>query len=463
MSNEAAIRDRVEDRFNRFDQRQQQAVNAILDEWSEAGNNAFVLPVVDGPPGTGKTSVGTLAVAHQLLENRETRIAYLCYTHFAADVAQESLRRFGFDARRIVRLTSNPLDMDTRRGVLGCSYDPWTNSYMDGLSDNSRRYLQQVQLLLCTLHGSGRAMEALSGSQDVRIIVDEFSQVSPPIFFATMQKVRKQSLNPSGYALLGDPLQLPVVTTQPLLQPNIADYIRRLRPNYRAHELELQFRMHDEICQAINSLRRALNAGFYLRTGPTVMNRDLTSDSENLGFEWRRSETDDWMNEILDPSHPLVIVDTSNLRQEEVAPGGSKRNSEEAGLAARIAIGFSRHFRNREGTHLVPMILTPYAGQVREIRNALPPDLQESCATIYSAQGREYPCVIISFVWNNPSGFVGFLEDFRLRAQTYVACSRAQAKLVVLMSKRCFVDVGGHVDFIALYNTPTAHHVEARS
>jgi hypothetical protein len=462
MSSEQAIRDRVSDRLDSFDIRQRNAVDSILDEWSQAGDDAFVLPVVDGPPGTGKTSVGTLAVANELLENRDTRVAYFCYTNFAADVAQSALSRFGFETRRIARLTSNPLERDLRRGVLGMSYDPWSGSYLQGLSDNDRRYLQQAQLLLCTLHGSGRVMETLRDSPDVRVIIDEFSQVSPPMFFATMNKMRKPQINPSGYALLGDPLQLPVVTTQPLLQPNIADYIRRLRPTYRAHELDLQFRMHDDICQAVNSLRRALNANFYLRSADVVADRILTTDAENLGYSYDRAGVDDSVEEIIDPTHPLVIVDTSALDQEQTAAGGSKRNEAEARLAARIATELNRRFQTRDGRHLIPMTLTPYSGQVREIRNALPEELRESCSTIYSSQGKEYPCVIVSFVWNNPNGFIGFLEDMRLRAQTYVACSRAQAKLVVLMSRRCFVDVGGHADFIELFNTRNAYHVEAR-
>ncbi len=463
MSNEQVVRDRVRNRLDRFDIRQRNAVNSILDEWSEAGDDAFILPVVDGPPGTGKTSVGTLAVADQLLENRDTRVAYFCYTNFAADVAQTALSRFGFETRRIARLTSNPLERDLRRGVLGMSYDSWSGSYLEGLSDNDRRYLQQAQLLLCTLHGSGRVMETLRDSQDVKIVIDEFSQVSPPMFFATMNKMRKPQINPSGYALLGDPLQLPVVTTQPLLQPNIADYIRRLRPTYRAHELDLQFRMHDDICQAVNSLRRALNANFFLRSADVVADRILTSDSENFGYSYDGTGIEDSMAEIIDPTNSLVVVDTSALEQELTSAGGSKRNEAEARLAARIATEFHTHFQTRDGRRLIPMILTPYSGQVREIRSSLPSELHESCSTIYRSQGKEYPCVIISFVWNNPNGFIGFLEDFRLRSQIYVACSRAQAKLVVLMSRRCFVDVGGHADFIELFNTRNAHHVEAHA
>jgi len=462
MSAYREIKDRVEERYSRFDQLQRQAVEAILDEWSSAGDEVFILPVVDGPPGTGKTSVGTMAVANYLLENREGGITYLCYTHFATDVAQGSLRGLGFGFRQVARLTPNPVERDLRRGVIGSSYDPWSGSYLEGLSANERRYLQEVQVLLCTLHGSGRALESMRRKQETRIIVDEFSQVNPPIFFMTLQRLRRFNLNPLGYALLGDPLQLPVVTTQPLLQPNIADYIRRLRPTYHAHELEFQFRMHNDICEAVNSLRRALNAGFYLRSSDSVRDRDLTSDPFN--FRWREvSSGEEVSREIFDPQHALVIVDTSNLGREEVTVGGSKRNRDEAGLAARIAIEFNRSFQTEDGIHLTPMVLTPYSGQVREIRNMLPPDLQECCTTIYRSQGREYPCVIVSFVWNNPAGFIGFLEDFRLRAQTYVACSRAQAKLVVLMSRHCFIDVGGHADFVELYNTRTAHLVRARA
>ena len=50
-----------------------------------------------GPPGTGKTTVGSVAAAKYLLENRRGRIIYMCYTNFAAARAKEKLNELGLD------------------------------------------------------------------------------------------------------------------------------------------------------------------------------------------------------------------------------------------------------------------------------------------------------------------------------------------------------------------------------
>jgi hypothetical protein len=50
----------------------------------------------------------------------------------------------------------------------------------------------------------------------------------------------------------------------------------------------------------------------------------------------------------------------------------------------------------------------------------------------------------VSFARKNPGRWIGFLGEPQLRAQTYVACSRAMAKLIVLFS---FSTFRGHTDY----------------
>jgi superfamily I DNA and/or RNA helicase len=107
------------------------------------------------------------------------------------------------------------------------------------------------------------------------------------------------------------------------------------------------------------------------------------------------------------------------------------------------------------------MILTPYNAQLSEILQKLPPHLRRCITTIYKAQGKEYDCVIISFVRNNPKKFIGFLKEPHLKAQTYVACSRAKAKLVILLSFSTFLE-SDHIDFNYLRETKSAHVVNAK-
>lgn len=103
-----------------------------------------------------------------------------------------------------------------------------------------------------------------------------------------------------------------------------------------------------------------------------------------------------------------------------------------------------RSFVNRDASeHLKPVILSPYSAQVGLMKELLAgTPLQEKCLTIYQSQGREYPCVIVSFVRKNSHGIIGFLDLPQLRPQTYVACSRAMSKLIILLSKQTFYERG---------------------
>jgi superfamily I DNA and/or RNA helicase len=442
-------KDKVRDLISSFDSQQKTALDAMLKSWDTDGSDKYVLPIVDGPPGTGKTTIGTAAVAEYLLNNPRANILYMCYTNFAAARAQEKLYELGFTPNEVVRLTSNPNDTGRSPGVVGLRWD-FTN-----ISPDDTRALHVCSILLCTLLRA-RLISSKLRSLKTRVVVDEFSQVNAPMFFSTMQRI--SDVNPSNVALLGDPRQLPVITTQSTLSPNICSFITNIK-GYAPHGLKLQHRMHDGICAAVNSLRRALVAPYDLKTADHVKDQDLLQ----LGYNWDERGSPPEFREILRPQHPFVIVDTDGLSgTEEQIVGGSTKNVAEANYAVRLANAFYESYRKPTGERLQAMILSPYSAQVTEIRNIfrnLSPHLREQCTTIFRSQGREYPCVIVSFVRNNPKKFIGFLKEPELRAQMYVACSRPQAKLVVLLSHNTFLGAG-YMDFDYLCATPGAYLVK---
>ena len=440
-------------RLRMLNREQQESIESILQGW-DSPSGEFIFPIVEGPPGTGKTTVGVLASALYREENRRPQIAYLCHTHYAADRALEAFIGLGLSSNDVLRV------VDRGRG-LSYQNSPLSNYYIayndvNELTPQQQRMLRNTPILITTLHGSGRVFNLQTRPL---ILIDEFSQVPPHLFFSTLSKVRQSSHNPTGYVLLGDPNQLPVITTQQFLRPNVGIFIMSRR-DYEPHQLNLQYRMHPDICQAVNALREALHT-YPLETHQSAQNRTLTS----LEYTFDRDACPEEFIEILDPNNPLVIINTDNLRgEEEVSLGGSKYFRSEARLAARIAQSFSFSYTDRNGQPLLPTILSPYSAQIGLIRSLLPQNLQNNCITIYQAQGREYPCVIISFARKNPFGWIGFLGeggfgDVGMRAQTYVACSRAMAKLVVLFS---FSTFRGHRDYDYLLDrTENALIIEA--
>jgi len=422
---------------------QQDAIDSILEGWQgERGD--FIFPIIEGPPGTGKTRVGVLSAAQYVLEHDRPQIAYLTYTNYAAEKAREDFIKLGFNAEEVIRVTSNPRERDWNRGIIGCS------SFLTDLTPNELRRLKGASILISTLHGSGRIFKA---HKRPLIVVDEFSQVSPALYFSTLSKVRRTTeYNPSGYVLLGDPNQLPVITSQPLLRPNVGVFVFA-RKSYQPHQLLIQYRMHQDICEVVNALRAALNT-YLLQTDDSVQKRTLSE----LGYRWNSDNSPADFQDILNPKNPCVIINTDNLPGwEEIGFGNSPYYPAEAKLAARLATMLYQSYKHIDGHNLLPTILSPYNAQIGNIQSCLQnPELQRQCTTIYKAQGREYPSVIISFTRKNPRGWIGFLKEPELRAQTYVACSRAMAKLIILFSFSTFLG-HGYRDFEFLWDRCEDH------
>ncbi len=418
----------VRRRLSLMNEAQAGAISSILGGW-EGQSGKFILPLVDGPPGTGKTTVGVLGSGQYTLEAAKPQVCYLAYTHLAADRALDGFLELGFTPKDVLRV------VDRKRAQM---YENNPNyigfDMLSDLTPNDVRRMRNTPILIGTLYSANRILREIHRRS--LIVIDEFSQVPPSLFFSTIRITMKG--NPTGYVLLGDPNQLPVITTQSILRPNVGVYIMA-QTGLVPHQLTIQYRMHQAICDQVNALRRALNT-YPLKSDPTVRDRTLSS----LGFEWKPESCPEEFEEILNPGNPLVLVDTDSLPGgEEQAFTGSKFNPEEAKLSVKIAEGFQASYTTSSDP-LIPTILTPYSAQVGTINDFLRSGIRANCSTIYSSQGREYPAVIISFVRKNPGNWIGFLGDPELRSQTYVACSRAMGKLVILLSRGTFE---GHRDF----------------
>ena len=107
--------------------------------------------------------------------------------------------------------------------------------------------------------------------------------------------------------------------------------------------------------------------------------------------------------------------------------GASKENAAEASWVVKILMGFV----DDGGLELTDIgIVTPYAGQVRAIRDMLPESLQGvEVRTVDGYQGREKDVIIFSCVRSNSDGNVGFLSD---RRRLNVALTRSKRGLVVI-------------------------------
>ncbi len=460
------VKDLVEEEYNKLNPEQKRAVKAIVKNWNEANSDEFVFPVVDGPPGTGKTHVGVIATAKYVMEREGRQVVYLCKTNSAAETAR---KMFYSKLRARSRLPGAPLEPDklyvTR--IVARGETDWESGVVDwrGRDLVEEIAIYEHQVILTTIDS---ARNASGVHTKPKIIIDEFSQVNPVDFFAAIERVTsRKSGDFAGIALLGDPIQLPVVTTQSTLRPNILTFIRTIvQPrSLPVHQLKAQYRMNKLICEAVNQIRTKSYFTYRLYPGkPEIGERTL----RDFGFSLISQSVPQHIQEMLDPNAPLVLVDTSKLGDQELAPFGSSgvsvRNPSEAKLASQLA-----EYLIRNGMKNLK-ILSPYNAQVELIKLLLakrlglaPKDCGEWVTSIYRSQGQEWPCVIISFVRSNDAKNDlerwGFLGEENLKAQVYVGISRAQAKLIVLAAyDRTF---NQHRDFDALWETPKAEKITA--
>jgi hypothetical protein len=424
------------ERYGRLNECQRHAADSIAEGW-RSSDGSFVLPLVEGPPGTGKTTVGVLGVSKLLQELPNTQVCYLAYTNFAAEKAREEFQALGYGPDTVLRLTPNPRETNWQKGIVGC-----IRSDLSDLTPNNLRLVRRARVLVSTLQSSGRVF---SVHKTPLIVIDEFSQVPPNLFFSTLSKVSSTTrFNPAGYVLLGDPNQLPVITSQPLLRPNIGTFLLSRKRNYDPYRLEMQYRMHEQICSAVNALRQTLNS-YPLQTHPSVRQRTI----EGLGYRFDPKNSSSMLSEILGPETPLVIIDTDSLAgMEQTGFGMSTYYPQEAKLVSALAERLVSSYTRDDCASLIPRILSPYNAQISAIQSeSRTPHVRDGCMTIYKSQGREYPVVMISFARKNPQRTIGFLAEPELRAQTYVGCSRAMAKLILMFS---FSTFQGYPDFAAL-------------
>jgi hypothetical protein len=391
---------------------QSAAVDRIAGGWQTQDGHVR-LTIVDGPPGTGKTHVAAAAAGRWVMDRRG-RVVVLSPTHAAAERVRDKMLDVGFDGQQVLRLQPGNPRYDSQRGVLFLDRP-------ESLPPNLRRLLQQTDVLITTWHASQRAFKAAS---NFLLLVDEVSQVSFAAFLSILRRAYQQ--RPAGYALLGDPQQLPVISTQEVLATNAALGVLRRHPDCEPCRLELQYRMNGPICRVVNEVRRRGFGGVPLLPGSDAV-AARTLDRVAPQYSWQSSRFAD----ILNPRFPVVLVDTSRFAKDcdarERGVGTSWEYEAEARLAMELAKAVKAACAGMDEE--VVAVSSPYSAQVALMTRLGAPN----AITIYRAQGHEWDCVILSL--GRTMGRTIMDELFQ---NVYVGLSRARSKLIVLLNRDLF-------------------------
>ena len=150
--------------------------------------------------------------------------------------------------------------------------------------------------------------------------------------------------------------------------------------------------------------------------------------------EWAAWGGAGWLKQALDPSSPVVFVDTDGASAElEARSGDALQNVAEASIVAQLVAGL---LSLRVPDDAIG-IISPSRSQQRVIRSALQQQLERptdrvEVNTIDRYQGRDKDCIIISLVRSNTRRVVGdLLKDWR---RTNVAITRAKRKMLLVGS-----------------------------
>ena len=393
------------------------------------------LTLIQGPPGTGKTHTAVRILQSWSSQNAGTILA-VADSNVAVDNLLEGLLGLGVSAVRLgqpvkvreslreatvdAQMESHPLRRDLEehlelneklaRRIPGMKGKEKGLAHRDlnrGWKEVRRierqmrdDILDRAQVLCCTCIGVGHQL--LDGRKFTRVLLDEATQATEPASLVPLVRGARQIV------LVGDHRQLPPTVISRRAENGglrRSLFERLVAMGIEPMLLDTQYRMHPAISDFPNRI-------FY--EGRLVDGIAAADRPNPAGLLWN-----DW--EV-----PMAFLPVNG--DELLSPdGASKENPAEAGWVAKILENLLQA-GDLEETDIG--IITPYAGQVRAIRDALP-ERNDSVEvhTVDGYQGREKEVIIFSCVRSNSDGIVGFLSDAR---RLNVALTRAKRGLIVI-------------------------------
>ncbi|PQO44377.1 AAA domain-containing protein [Blastopirellula marina] len=425
-----------------FDEQDEQQPSARLNASQQAAVqlalSARDFAIIHGPPGTGKTI--TLAEIVQAAVARGEKVLACAPSNLAVDnlverfwacglkavrlghparvseslhdALLESLVREHPDAKLAEKLVSEAkalfrkADRFTRAKPAPGEKRSLREEARALLDDAARiqqqtldRLLDDAPVVCCTLTGID---DDLLGARKFDLtVIDEACQTTEPACWIPVSRSRR-------LVIAGDHCQLPptVVSQKAEAAGFGVSLLERLIARYpqAAQRLERQYRMHEQIME-FSSLE------FY--EGALIADEKVAAHT--LADLFAADEL--W-------AKPVQFIDTAGADYQEADEDSSSRsNPPEADLAVRKA-------KQLIDLGLPPeqiAVITPYAAQVRLLREKLPAGVE--CDSVDGFQGREQEVVICSLVRSNDRGEIGFLADVR---RMNVAMTRAKRKLIVI-------------------------------
>ncbi|GMY22919.1 DNA replication ATP-dependent helicase/nuclease JHS1 isoform X2 [Fagus crenata] len=335
--------------------------------------------------------------------DQRASILLTSYTNSAVDNLLIKLKAQGID---FVRIGRHEAVHEEVRGHCFSAMD------IQSVEDVKIR-LEQVKVVAVTCLGITSPL--LANKEFDVCIMDEAGQTTLPVSLGPLMFA-------STFVLVGDHYQLPPLVQSTEARENgmgISLFCRLSEAHPQAiSALQSQYRM----CQGIMELSNALIYGDRLRCGSSEI------ASAKLSLSSLKS-CSSWLREVLNPTKPVVFIDTDMLPAFEAKDQKAVNNPVEAYIIAEVTEQLVNN--GIEGEDIG--IITPYNAQANLIRHAVYITSVE-IHTIDKYQGRDKDCILVSFVRSseNPKNYTSsLLGDWH---RINVALTRAKKKLIMVGS-----------------------------
>ena len=377
--------------------------------------NAQGISIIEGPPGTGKTTT-VIAILDALYQKRERTLmtapsntaVQLVASRFNAKFPDRNIVLVGVASKIPKHLQSIFIDKlaATRATEKGDDF-----YLLDYRTQNEYRLeiLENAELILCTNTVAGRALMKRMNPVTT-LITDEAGSCDEPTAMIPLAH------RPRRFLMAGDTKQLPpLIKSRAAAHKEFASMMWRLahRCQFTSHMLSIQYRMTPDI-------RQFPSRTFY---------EDKLTDGPNIAT--RANPICDEMRNHLGYAFYNVF-----MGKEEQDASGSYLNRAEAFSIRMLADTLLKKQRASGKSFPEVGIITFYAAQKALLKRRFsdfPEQNKITIDTVDGFQGKERPIIMLSFVRSNLVHNIGFLTDDR---RINVAITRAQFGLVMVGNLR---------------------------
>ena len=416
--------------------------------------------LLNGPPGTGKTSIIIKELVKELFTNSTSNILLLAYTNRAVDELCESINTAIDDAvkHKFIRigseLTSSP---EHHSNLLNVIIHQIENELEEKGEKFTRKtivdLIQKQRVFVSTVASITSKSDILKLKKFDTIIIDEASQILEPQIIGILPKAKR-------FIMIGDHKQLPAIVLQsPELSKTNSEKLEAI--GLKNHKNSLFERLY-EYCEQ-NDIKHAYdqltyqgrmhyaiadfpNQHFYDGKLNVACDLDHLSDDVKQSLARQRAELSLQSFENYNSIQQIICSKRFAFIEVEENPSLPKTNHQEADLVVKLVQEIIRiyNFNQKEFNPKKTIgIIAPFRNQIALIKQKLElakiPDFDQiTVDTVERYQGSQRDIIIYSFAvtqFAQLNALVNMNDNGDVDRKLNVALTRAKEQMFMIGNK----------------------------